>query len=151
MEEVGSLNHSAIQANLAFLLKRLGIYSVCVNLSLDIGNVDASQFDLILASEIQSDVSLYPKRKLDPVNDILQMTEMPLLTIEIVSPMQGIHEILEKFKLYFTLNIQSCWLVIPSTQTVTVYSAPDQFRTFGEGEVLDEVLNIHLPIAEIFE
>jgi len=151
MDEVGSLNHSAIQANLAFLLKRLGIYSVCINLSLDIGNIDTEKFDLMLSSEIQADVSLYPKRKLDPTNDILKMTEMPLLAIEIVSPKQGIYEILEKFKLYFALNIQSCWLVLPSTQTVTVYAAPDQFRTFGEGEVLDEVLNIHLPIAEIFE
>ncbi len=151
MDEVGSLNHSAIQANLAFLFKRLGAYSVFNELSLSITNVDLSQFDLIVREEIKPDVCLYPKRRIDPTHDILKMSEMPLLAVEILSPRQGLYEIIEKVKLYFTLGVKSCWVVIPNNQTATVYTAPDQFRTFVEGEVLDEVLNTHLPIAEIFE
>lgn len=151
MDEVGSLNHSAIQANLTFLFKRLGAYSVFTDLSLNIADVDLSQFDLVVREEIKPDVCLYSKRRIDPINDILKMSEMPLLAVEILSPRQGLYEIIEKVKLYFALGVKSCWVVIPNTQTVTIYTAPDHFRTFVEGEVLDEVLKIHLPIAEIFE
>ncbi|MEZ4737110.1 MAG: Uma2 family endonuclease [Caldilineaceae bacterium] len=85
------------------------------------------------------------------LDDILRMSEMPLLAIEVLSPKQGGYDILEKFKLYFTLGVQSCWLVIPNTRTVVVYSTPDSFATFGTGEVIDESLGIQIPVEEIFE
>lgn len=150
-DNVGSLNHSAAQANLAFLLKRLGTYSVFTDLSLSINKIDLTQFDISTREEIKPDVCVYPKRKFNPINDILKMEEMPLLAIEIVSPKQGLYEILEKFKLYFALGVQSCWLVIPSTQTVTVYAGPNHFQTIVSGDVVDTVVNIRLPLSEIFE
>ena len=42
--DMGSHNHSAIQANLAFLLKRLGKYSVYTELSLDVSQLDSHKF-----------------------------------------------------------------------------------------------------------
>jgi len=149
--DVGSFNHSTIQVNLAYLLKRLGVYTVSADLSLDVSNVDLSEFHLLLCAEVKPDLCVYSKRKLDPANDILRMTEMPLLAIEIVSPRQGLYEITEKFKLYFQLGVRSCWLVIPNTQTVTVYSAIHRFQTFVSGEVVDEELGIRLSLAEIFD
>lgn len=150
-DEVGSQNHSAVQANLAFLFKRLQRYSVYTDLSLNIANVDLSQFDLQVREEIKPDVCIYPKRPLNPMHDVIKMTEMPLLAIEILSPRQGVYEIAEKFKLYFHLGVKSCWLVIPNTQVVTVYSAVDSYQTFVSGEVVDEIIDIRLPLAEIFE
>jgi len=149
--DVGSFKHSSAQANLAFLLKRLGKYSVLTDLSLDISKVDISKFDISTKEEIKPDVCIYPKRKMNLLDDILRMSEMPLLAIEVLSPKQGVYDILEKFKLYFALGVQSCWLVIPNTRTVVVYSAPDGFATFGTGEVIDESLGIQIPIEEIFE
>ncbi|MFN8493316.1 MAG: Uma2 family endonuclease [Caldilineaceae bacterium] len=149
--DVGSYKHSSAQANLTFLLKRLGQYAVLTDLSLDISKADISQFDISTKEEIKPDVCIYLKRQRNLQNDILRMTEMPLLAIEVLSPKQGVYDILEKFKLYFALGVQSCWLVIPSTRTVFVYSAPDRFVTFGTGEVIDELLGIQLPIEEIFE
>ncbi|MEZ4867433.1 MAG: Uma2 family endonuclease [Caldilineaceae bacterium] len=151
MDEVGSLNHSAIQANLAFLFKRLGTYSVFTELSLDVSNADLSVFDLSVRSELKVDVCLYARRPINPVKDILKMKEMPLLAVEIVSPRQGLYEITEKFKLYFALGVKACWLVIPNTQTVTVYADMDNFHTFVSDEVVDAVLEIHLPFTPIFE
>lgn len=149
--DVGSFKHSSAQANLAFLLKRLGKYSVLTDLSLDISAVDISQFNISTKEEIKPDVCIYPKRTMNLLDDILRMSEMPLLAIEVLSPKQGVYDILEKFKLYFTLGVQSCWLVIPNTRTVLVYSGPNRFATFGTGEVIDEVLGIRIPIEEIFE
>lgn len=149
--DVGSFKHSAAQANLAFLLKRIGKYTVLTDLSLDISQVDISQFDINMKEEIKPDVCIYLKRQRNLQNDILLMAEMPLLAIEVLSPKQEIYDILEKFKLYFSLGVQSCWLVTPSTRTVFVYSAPDRFVTFGTGEVIDEALGIQIPVEEIFE
>ena len=58
---------------------------------------------------------------------------------------------IRKFKAYFAMGIKTCWLVIPSTETVTVYTTPDSFHTYTEGNVIDEVQDIVLPHKEIFE
>jgi len=149
VDDMGSYNHSLVQANLTFLLKRIGQYSVLTELSLDVSHLDRQQFNV--KDEIKPDVCLYPKRGLSRPFDIMKMSEMPLLVIEILSPRQGSYEIVEKFAVYFGLGVKSCWLVDPTTAIVAVYSALDQYQTYSAGEVIDQVLNIRLPLAEIFE
>jgi Uma2 family endonuclease len=150
--DVGSFNHAITQANLTRLLGNLGKYSVCTELSLDIHQTDISQFDLEHKTEARPDVCVYPKRGKSTPKDILKMTEMPLLAVEVLSPKQGHYTILEKFRLYFQLGIQSCWLVLPEIDVVTVYSSINHYQTFTQrdNEVIDDILNIRLPIAEIF-
>jgi Uma2 family endonuclease len=118
--------------------------------SLDVNGVDLSQFDLKSKEEIKPDLALYTKRGLSRPKDTLKMKEMPLMALEIVSPKQGLYEIAEKVRLYFTLGIQSCWVVEPITHAITVYASSDQWETFSRGEVVDEKLGIRLPISEIF-
>ena len=149
VDDVGSYNHSIIQANLAFLLKRLGKYSVFTELSLDISQFELHKFKY--KDEIKPDVCVYPKRGLSRPFDIMKMSEMPLLAIEILSPRQGAQEILEKFAVYFGIGVQACWLIDPTTAIVAVYAALDQHKTFSIGEVIDETLDIRLPLAEVFE
>jgi Uma2 family endonuclease len=96
--EVSSYNHAMVQANLAFLLKSLGQYDVLTELNLDMGD----------GREMKPEVCICPKRGLRRPRDILRMVDMPLLAIEILSPKQGIDDILEKFELYFKVSVQSC-------------------------------------------
>jgi len=145
----GSFNHSSVQANLAFLFKRLGVYRVSTELSLDVSNADLT--GLATKDEIKPDVCLYPKRSLSRPFDILRMSEMPLLIVEILSPRQGTEEILRKFAVYFQVGLKSCWLVDPATEIVVVYRALDQHKTFSEGELFDAVMDLRLLIDEIFE
>jgi len=147
--EMGSHNHSAIQANLAFLLKRLDKYSVYTELSLDVSQLDSQRFKI--REEIKPDVCIYPKRGLSRPFDILKMAEMPLLVVEILSPRQGTQEILEKFAVYFALGVQSCWLIDPTIAVVAVYSALEQHKIFAADEVVDQVVDVRLPFTEIFE
>ena len=147
--DVGSLNHSAVQANLTYLLKGLGDYSVYTELSLDTSQLDPNLFRV--RDEIKPDVCLYPKRGLSRPFDILRMTEMPLLAVEILSPKQGAYDILEKFAVYFALGVNSCWLIDPTIAIVAVYSSLEQHTIFSTDAVVDETTGIHLPIAEIFE
>lgn len=83
----GSFNHSSVQANLAFLFKRLGIYRVSTELSLGVSGADLK--GVINQDEIKPDVCLYPKRSLSRPFDILRISEMPLLVVEILSPRHG--------------------------------------------------------------
>ncbi|MEZ4869875.1 MAG: Uma2 family endonuclease [Caldilineaceae bacterium] len=149
VSEMGSYNHSTTQANLAFLLKRTGKYTVSTELSLDVSQFHADH--ITLGNEIRPDVCIYPKRGMSRPYDILKMTEMPLLAVEILSPKQGSQEILEKFEVYFALGVKSCWLVDPTTEVVTVYSTLEQPHSFSVGEVVDEKLGIRLPLEEVFE
>lgn len=149
-EGIGSFNHGYIQVRLGILFDRLGIYTPVNELSLDITGVDLSKFDLKTREEIKPDICLYPKRGLSQPRDILKMSEMPLLTVEILSPKQGLYEIWEKFRLYFELGVQSCWLVEPITRVVTVYASSQTWQAFSSDDVIDQKLGIHIPINEIF-
>lgn len=149
-DDMGSFNHSTVQANLAYLLKRLGKYTVSVELSLDSSALDKSLFDV--KDELIPDLCVYPKRQLVKSDDILKMTDMPLLAIEVLSFRQFTSTLVEKFKAYFALGIKSCWLVDPVTQGVHVYSAADQWRSFSiEDELVDELLDIQFSVVEVFE
>lgn len=145
----GSLNHSAIQVNLAFLLKKLGTFSVYTELSLDPSQLDKTKYKF--KEEIKPDVCIYPKRGLSRPYDILKMAEMPLLAIEILSPKQGLQEIIEKIDAYFALGVRSCWLIDPTTAIVIVYRSLDERKVFASGEVIDEIIGIRLPFDEIFD
>jgi Uma2 family endonuclease len=122
VEEMGSWNHSIIQANVTFSLKRTGEYRVLISLSLDASQLDAERFNF--QDELVPDVCVYPKDRFSTVSrpyDILKMIEMPMTVIEILSPIQSNYEFLNKFEAYFTLGVKSCWLIDPVLAVVGVY------------------------------
>lgn len=136
-----SYHHAYIAGNLITEFNNLKKYSVFSELTLDIEGKDHIP-----------DISLYPKRKISYISgDIIRMSEMPLLAVEILSPTQGYQEALDKFKIYFGAGVKSCWLVVPISRSVIVYSETDKARTFSAGDVTDTVSDIHLPIDNIFE
>jgi len=150
---MGSRNHSYFQMKLGACLLALDKYTVMSELSLDISKLEKkARFNLKeSAQELRADLCLYPKQKINRLQDIIRMSEMPLLAIEIVSPKQSVFDITEKFKIFFELGVKSCWLVEPITGIITVFSSPDKAKTFTTGEVGDEVLDIRLPIQDIFD
>ncbi len=147
-DDMGSHNHSMVQANLAYLFKCLGEYTVFIELSLDVRHLDRERYQV--KDELVPDVALYLKRPLSIPHDILRMTEMPLLVAEILSPRQGTASVLAKFEAYFALGIPSCWLVDPLTQTVHVYQSSTDRTTFSTGDVVDPSLDIRMPSSDIF-
>ena len=150
---VGSLNHSIVQTQIAGLLLNDDRFKTMVELSLDTSQIDLSQFGLKAKDELKPDICVYPKTIKRKRRDILRMSEMPLLAIEVISPSQSIDSLLTKFDAYFDLGVKSCWLVIPSVDIVDVYSQPDKHKTFdmNDTEIFDEVMDIRLPIQKIFE
>ncbi|MEZ4608618.1 MAG: Uma2 family endonuclease [Deinococcales bacterium] len=150
-EDVRSLSHSYYQARLAaFFVNQATSYLALVELSLDISQFDLSVYHLKLKGEVRPDVCLYKARALDPLNDILKMTEVPLMVAEILSPMQPMRNFTEKFRLYFDLGVKSCWLVTPFTKSISVYYPPNKVQTFATGELYDPILEIRLDIDKFF-
>jgi len=94
---------------------------------------------------------------IDPAEnrDNLKVSQMPLLAVEILSPMQGTEDIFAKFRAYFALGIKSCWLVDPTLQTITVCASPrtTELNVYKvtDQEVIDNVVDIHLPLSKIFK
>ena len=152
---MGSLNHSITQARLARWLPDDN-FTIAVELSLDISQTDLSQFGLKAKDELKPDVCLYPNSvTFSKLGDVLKMSDMPLLAIEIISPTQGFEELLGKIRAYFALGVKSCWLVVPALESVTVFShtKPEDFKNFDkqDTEIVDEVINISLPLGQIFK
>jgi hypothetical protein len=156
-QKMGSFNHSLAQSQLTALLSSDKRFRTMVELSLDASQIDFSQFCLQTKDELIANLSIYHKenssRPTKKGRDILKMSQMPSLVIEVLSPKQTISEIIAKFDVFFALGVKSCWLVVPATESITVYSAPNDFKTFGteEAEIIDGRMDIRLPIDKIFE
>ncbi len=156
-DEMGSLNHSTVQINLGGLLKfkcdkKLAVMS---ELSLDISQYDLSKYDLGVKEELKPDVCAYIKRPVIPKgkNDLVRVSQMPDLVIEILSPRQAIDYLIRKIYAYFELGVKSCWLVIPSLDEVRVFSQPQSYKSFdliNSTAVVDEMMKIQMPIVSVF-
>ena len=155
-DKMGSLNHSTVQINLGGLLKfqchkKLAVMS---ELSLDISQYDLSEYHLGVKDELKPDVCAYLKRPVIPegLDDLVTVSQMPDLAIEILSPRQAIGYLLRKINAYFKLGVKSCWLVIPALDEVRVFSQPRCYKSFdlNHHEIVDEVMGISLPIANVF-
>ena len=150
VDTMGSFNHGYVQMRLGSLFEQSGKYTPISELNLDVRDVDLSRFEIRSKEEIKPDISLYPKRGLSRPQDILRMGEMPLLAVEIVSPKQGLYDLIEKIKVYFELGVQSCWLIEPAINAITVYTSLAQWETYTRGEIVDPRLDIRLTIEDIF-
>lgn len=155
-QDMGSLNHSFVQTRIAGLLFNDERFTTLVELSLDVSKTDLSQFGLKAKEELKPDVCIYPKGTFGlRRRDLLRVSQMPLLAIEIISMRQYLDDILAKFEAYFALAVKSCWLVTPVLESITVYSQTlDNFKPFevtrGDTEVVDDILNIRLPLLKVF-
>lgn len=154
---MGSVNHSLAQARITTLLGSDERFEVLVELSLDVTQIDLKRFNLKAKDELVPDICVYsgtppiPDKEIE--DDILKVSQMPELAIEVLSPRQSIGELIRKIKAYFSLGVKSCWLVVPSMEAIDVYSKPNQHRIFdmSDTEIIDDVMDIQLPIQKVFK
>jgi Uma2 family endonuclease len=138
-----SKNHGFIQSKLSMIIgyRYLNTYDLF------------SELDIIMPEKPDSvpDVCIYPKSEIDFSEDIIGMKEMPLTTIEILSPTQRENELVAKAKRYFAAGVKSCWIVLPIFKVIVVYSSPTQRQVFTEDMTLiDKITGIELPLNEVF-
>jgi Uma2 family endonuclease len=138
-----TLQHALIQQNLVFEIKTRyrHLYHALPELTLEMPEKPDSV----------PDVAIYPVAQIRFENEVIRMNQMPLTTIEILSPSQRDDELISKTDRYFQVGVKSCWIVLPGFRAVAVYSGPRQYQFFMEDSTLvDPVTGIELAVSELF-
>nr|GFC88458.1 hypothetical protein [Tanacetum cinerariifolium] len=108
-----SFNHGFVQANLITEL----------NIRLRKTHTITSETNLKLTDQkTVPDLTVFEKRQPNMQRDILWTQEIPLTTIEILSPKQDLDSLLDKAELFLAAGVKSCWVVIPAVGTIAVFT-----------------------------
>ena len=134
-----SRNHSVVQANLGCELKKDARFRIFGELDLD-----------LRGHHLTPDLCVYPAGPIDFSRDILRRTDPPLLVVEILTLGQLIEEVMDKISHYLESGVKSCWMVIPPTQSITIFSADGAQKTFTEGTVTDPAIGLSADLAAVF-
>ncbi len=135
-----SRNHGLVQYYLVLALSRYDQdYSVIPELSLELAG-----------RPMVPDLSVYPKLKHDWRHDEVKMTEPPLLVIEIMSPTQGMEEVVLKAEAYLEAGVKACWIVQPALEAIAVMDPGAKPKVFTSGELTDPATGISITVEEIF-
>jgi Uma2 family endonuclease len=138
-----SLNHSLLQANLITELRSRykKTYSIASELSLHLADWPSVP-----------DICIFPKASIDLHNDIIAVTTAPLCAIEIIFPTQSLGDMVAKARAYFEHGVKSCWIVLLPLGNIYVFEDRDTYVIYRSNETLhDAVLDIHIPLNEVFE
>jgi len=132
--------HSVVQTNLIgrFLSYRPEL-QVLSELTLRLGDRD-----------LTPDLCLYRDLDVDFSRDETQVTDPPLLAVEIASPTQGIQALVDTAQFLLNHGVASCWVVQPQLQTVTIFTPDTEPTTYSEGTVTDPATDVEVELASIF-
>jgi len=137
-----SLNHSHVARNLTVVLDQFkDRFLVLPQLSVNLNGWSTVP-----------DLALYKAGTLAPkwMSDEESVSEPPLLVIEILSPKQNLQPLVDKVRDYLSHGVKSCWVVIPTTKTISIFPASGGSRTFVEGIVRDDSLDLEIPLSQMF-
>jgi Uma2 family endonuclease len=135
--------HGSVQANIIIALSRIykKQFRYISELTIEVGDHTAvPDISIYKHFEIQWDED-EPAAKVEP----------PLVAIEIISPSQSFAQMREKARQYFAHGVQSCWIVQPELQIISVLHPKTPPKTFASGMVQDSAVGIEIPIEEVFE
>ena len=80
---------------------------------------------------ITPDLSIYPRESIDLRHDEIRRADPPWVVVEIPSPTQGYHGVMEKVDVYLRHGVKSCWLVSAPLHTVTIFTADGRQLALG--------------------
>jgi Uma2 family endonuclease len=140
-KQMPSKQHSIVQSNLIYLLKSLykTRYRVLSEITVRLGE-----------HKYVPDIAVYARDASDWTKEEMEMTAPPLLAIEIESPSQSTGEMKDKADTYLAAGVRSVWLAFPPLATVMVMRLNAKAQFYSDGEVVDETLDIRVPVEEIF-
>lgn len=137
-----SKNHNRIQAMLTFLFiqKYLDKFDVLTEADLD-----------LTTGWLVPDLVIYPKLEYDWLHDEIKMTQVPITTIEILSPKQSIADLVIKAKdKYLAAGVKSSWVIVPPLKQITILYPDGNSETFTQGILKDKATDVELELSQIF-
>jgi Uma2 family endonuclease len=135
-----SKNHSIIEMRLCLEFSRHREIDVLPEVTLE----------LFPGKWLVPDISVCQRTSLDLRHDVVRLTEPPLLTVEIVSPSQGLEEILEKVEFYLAHGVKSVWMITPPLRGVTIFLPDGSQQSFHDGTVRDPATGITVDLETVF-
>jgi Uma2 family endonuclease len=136
-----SVNHSRLQIRLSVaLFEYEPEYTVLSELALELNG-----------KRFTPDLCVYPPLEVNYQEDTVRKTEPPLLAVEIVSPSQSTQDVVDKITDMLDTGVQSCWLVQPTTETVTIFTPGNKPHTVSTGTIQDPATDIEVEISAIFD
>jgi Uma2 family endonuclease len=137
-----SLNHARIQVSLAAHLF----------------NAYAHDYDILSELTISfpvrpavPDVCIYPKTPPVWRKDVIKKQDFPLMVIEILSPKQAFDDIMDKINdIYFPAGVLSAWVVLPSAQSVMIFTPNEKPKTYTSGIMRDDASGFEIDLDKIF-
>lgn len=100
--------------------------------------------------DVTPDISIFPNAPVDWDHDESQVSEPPLLVVEILSPQQGMEPLMAKLDRYFAHGVKSCWIVAPFLKTINIITADRARRTFDHGNAVDPAIGITANVDAVF-
>ncbi|HKB02360.1 MAG TPA: Uma2 family endonuclease [Gemmataceae bacterium] len=139
---------------------------IAINITLPLGNYVVAN-DLGVVTGEQGLMKLMPGLARGPDVSFVSWAQLPErqfprepvpglypdLAVEVLSKGNTKREMARKRREYFLAGTRLVWQVSPRKRTVDVYTAPDQFTTFTEGDTLDGggvLPGFTLPVRDIF-
>lgn len=82
--------------------------------------------------------------------DLVRMTDLPFLAVEIASPSLSTQDVVDKINDMLDAGVESCWLVQPAMETITVYTANSKPVTVSDGTLTDSATDIEVAVDDLF-
>lgn len=140
-EDIMSLNHSRIAYNLT---KALFPYDKEYDILPEL------EFEL-LNGNVKPDISVCERQLINWKDDIIRLSNPPIIAIEILSPRQAFTDLTDKaFKIYLPAGVKSVWIIIPAIEMINVLELNKPVRTYTEGLLIDESTGIKIDVLQIF-
>ena len=142
-EKMSSRNHSDLQTRLGFLLMMAYRQQYSIYTELDFN---------FASGKTRPDLCIMPKHQANWMEDEIIVSDVPLTTIEILSPEQSMNSLLDRiYQKHFPAGVKTVWLVIPALQIITIL-LPDRTRiNVIEGILTDPVTGLQLTLSDVFE
>ena len=96
------------------------------------------------------DLIVNPRQPLDLRQDDVRPTAPPLLAVEIVSPSQGMQEIMDKVKFYLAHGVRSVWVVVPPLHEVAIFLPDGSRQSHHAGVVRDPAIGVTADLDAVF-
>ena len=98
------------------------------------------------------DICIYPLKDLNRDEIKAKEEDVPITTIEIISPSQSLEELTKKIRnTYFPMGVKSAWIVVPSFKAIHVMLPGDNNLYFDKGMLHDPATGIEISVDKIFE
>jgi hypothetical protein len=134
-----SKRHALLQPRISAMLLSQRNVSVLTELNIVIGE-----------KKYVPDICVYAADASDWHKEEMQMTIPPLLTVEILSPMQDLNNLISKAEIYLSGGVKASWIVHPRLETIIVLRPNEKPHFYSEGMLTDAATGISVDVGAVF-